>query len=923
MGGKCMKKWNLSYFFALVVLAMLPLAGCSGGGGATAIDTTSMKATVSGTVLDAVAPAAKAAAEVPVAQRAAATLGKVEAFDAYAKAGSAALGTADIQADGTYSGLSFTLPTKQSVILFKATLTTGIILYTLTPIDINNPPAVLTNGNLVLININRTSDAAAKAALTLLGASVTAPIPAAKTFADASSAVIASGGAVLKYTTSGLALVTATAVTVSQESCLVCHSANDVTDQVGMHQYTYDAASGTRTLKPRYLETNLAISGVTIATDATDYPVITFTVKNGSAAWTTLQPSEVTAYLGTLVPKGTVIARAGNSTNTGLVLAGQTFATDLLEMWGQAKGNSTGALGTAHLYQNGVEVFQGTPVLPVNATGVYKLTFPSKVAVAANAGAASTAFSVADFGTRATSTQRLWLQVSPTVAGMPAGSDAVTVGVGNSITDFTWGAAGGANAAVLKDAPQNQIVTIGACQKCHGYPMAGAAHASSRKDTLACVFCHSQLYTGGGSAYPLTSFIHQVHSGQSKPYDMSEITYPQPLTNCTTCHSNPNAVTLGTGDKLANWKNNATPEACLGCHTGNVKGAPAPNSHTVGIPGSGCVVCHTAANVTSVHTVATAAKNVPEYIATMTISAPASGTYYKAGETPTVTVTLKNADGSAVPSTIYTTTKHAAGTTVAGVLSKATLAVAGPRANAIPVLTKAAITLSPTTNLPGQSQSLFPDATDANIKTTTSGFSYKLNAIPANATSGTYVVRFIAQNYGYVSDTNYKIDSTAQALIQIGTATVEQKIAGATCVDCHGTGTLGAHDARHSVPFDTDSCNTCHDKSGNHANPINNRVHAIHSASPTGDALGLNWGEVTYPQGTPSFVAPGTTTPTFTVYSTGRVQTVAGAPRCIGCHTGTSGTGIAWKGSISQNTCSGCHVSKTGVLNHFKQNGGI
>ncbi len=67
------------------------------------------------------------------------------------------------------------------------------------------------------------------------------------------------------------------------------------------------------------------------------------------------------------------------------------------------------------------------------------------------------------------------------------------------------------------------------------------------------------------------------------------------------------------------------------------------------------------------------------------------------------------------------------------------------------------------------------------------------------------------------------------------------------------------HKNDHAAPFDTDECLACHDQSGGHADPIFNRVHAIHSNDSTGDAtnytagvlnspLRRDWAEVTYPQ---------------------------------------------------------------------------
>jgi len=223
-----------------------------------------------------------------------------------------------------------------------------------------------------------------------------------------------------------------------------------------------------------------------------------------------------------------------------------------------------------------------------------------------------------------------------------------------------------------------------------------------------------------------------------------------------------------------------------------------------------------------------------------------------------------------------------------------------------------------TAGLPTQAQPLFvgtafgtPAVVDANVLTDATGFKYKLKPITADL-KGTFLLRAIFANYGYKADTDYKIDSTAFATIQVNTATADLKISGNNCVDCHGTGTLGAHDARHSVVFSTDECLSCHDKSGNHADPIDNRVHAIHAASKTGDKLNsatnvLNWFDVTYPQGQP------------TINATTGLTTATGAPRCATCHSSGNAT---YKTSVSENSCIGCHADKQGAIDHFKQMGG-
>ncbi len=663
-------------------------------------------------------------------------------------------------------------------------------------------------------------------------------------------------------------------VTLTQESCLVCHSPGDEADQAAMHQFAYDAATGTRFLKPKYNDTDLALSAISVSADAANHPVVNFTVKKGTTALTAVTAADVRVYIGTIVPAGTATDRG-------------TFDNAHIETWAMASGADL-------------------TLTPLGG-GAYS-------AVVANTfGTPTAGYRTNNYDP--TRQQRVVVRVTPTTANL--GTSVVNVNTGVGVVDLT--AVPAANtAAVLEANPQNQIVTIDACKKCHGKPLLAAAHGTPNgyRNTLLCVMCHSPLYhDAAAEEINFTKFIHEIHAAKDVAEfptrifggGYNEVTYPRPLGECTACHSNPAGIALGTGDKLANYKV-ATKEACGSCHNSATFDLTTGAGHVGGaqVNSAACALCHAAGAIDGYHTPAVAAKDVREYNVTMTLDPPANGTNYVTGEAPKVTVTLKNkSDNSAVAGTVYTTAKDAV-TVAGGGLSKAQIYVYGPRSNAKPVLTKAAATI--TNGVPKQAQPLFVDATDANIQTSATGFVYKLNPITADM-KGTYMVRATIADYGYKADDNYKIDSTAFQTIKINTTTDDQKISGNACVDCHGTGLLEAHNARHSVVFDTDECISCHDKSGNYADPLDNRVHAIHSATTAGDKHGIDWKDVSYPQGLRS--------------KDGAAVAVAGAPYCGGCHTGTSGAGVQWKTvSVSVNSCVACHADKPGVKDHFQQNGG-
>ncbi|MGZ8440477.1 MAG: hypothetical protein ACXWXD_06815, partial [Candidatus Deferrimicrobiaceae bacterium] len=309
------------------------------------------------------------------------------------------------------------------------------------------------------------------------------------------------------------------------------------------------------------------------------------------------------------------------------------------------------------------------------------------------------------------------------------------------------------------------------------------------------------------------------------------------------------------------------------------------------------------------------AADTPEFDVTISRTAYPNGTHYVAGDNVLVTVTLKNhADNTAVASSVYTTAQGAAGAAGGG-LRTASLYVYGPRARSIPVLatntiTDPAHTFNDNTTFATQGHSLFVGGTDLRVATDNTGFKYQLFTIPSGMTAGTYMIHFEGADYGGVTDNNYRTSSTATITIQIGTATPSLKVAGDSCLDCHGATRMhlqGSH--AHNVPFDTDDCLACHDQSTNHGDPLSNRAHAIHSSNPEGDLVQIlggsreDWALVTYPQ----------------VLRDDETGELSPGVRCLTCHN--SGN-TAYKTNPYTTPCSGCHVREgNGVLDHMRQNG--
>jgi hypothetical protein len=433
------------------------------------------------------------------------------------------------------------------------------------------------------------------------------------------------------------------------------------------------------------------------------------------------------------------------------------------------------------------------------------------------------------------------------------------------------------------------MVTTGACESCHGARIGDVGHGGGYTQYETCTHCHNANFMATEDPqFDLAFMIHRIHdkgviTTAERTFDFSEVTYPQPINNCAKCHNGPEAALAFT---------NPTRHNCNSCHeavnfatgAGHVGGAQASDAS--------CVFCHAEGGIglgpIEAHNPPLPLANLPEFNVTMTLTPPSSGTFYSVGDNVLVTVTLTDNTGAAVPSAVYTTF----GDNVSGVaggnkLRVASLYVYGPRARALPVLTTASVTLN-ADGLYGQSNSLFLGTdnvngpitnTDPQLRTDATGFKYQLLTIPDNVIAGTYMVRVRVSDYGRISDSNFRIESIAFATIQIGTATVEPKLSGDACVDCHGAGTAGFHDARHVVIWSADECLSCHDYSNNHADPLSNRVHAVHRATVTGDLADADWSHVTYPQP---------------------------ANNCLTCHTNANADTPVWR-TPNMVACGGCH----------------
>jgi len=414
------------------------------------------------------------------------------------------------------------------------------------------------------------------------------------------------------------------------------------------------------------------------------------------------------------------------------------------------------------------------------------------------------------------------------------------------------------------------MVTTSACESCHGARIGDVGHGGSYTQVTTCNNCHNVNYMAGRDPNADLAFmIHSIHSAKNFSVgDFSEVTYPQPINNCGKCHNGPDAG-------LA--YSNPTRMNCGSCHSNVDFATGAGHAGGPQTTDANCTGCHSADAIKGYHN--PPPTHTPEFDVSLNLTPPANGQFYQAGEAPLVTVTLtRHGTGAPVDPSVYTTPQDAKGA-VGGGLNVASLYVYGPRSFSVPVLATGSTTDANPANPPTQAHGLFAGGTDPLVKTDATGFKYQLMAVPQGMTAGTYMVRVRIADYGYISDTNFQLESIAFTNIQIGTSTVQHKVSGDACIDCHGAGTAPFHDARHAVVFDTDQCLACHDHSGGHADYIGNRVHAVHGASLTGDLNNRDWSEVTFPRP---------------------------ANNCITCHTDTTTNTPVWT-TPDMVACGGCH----------------
>ncbi len=270
------------------------------------------------------------------------------------------------------------------------------------------------------------------------------------------------------------------------------------------------------------------------------------------------------------------------------------------------------------------------------------------------------------------------------------------------------------------------IVETAACLQCHGVDFRG--HGGDRLSVEGCVTCHlpGSWDPHGGETVDMKVMIHKIHAGhevqsiagadgivwddpatagdesadngeyaiwgyRDNKHEWWKVGFPAVIRNCTKCHQ-------GSGEDVDNWKEVPSRVVCGSCHD-EVDFATGTN-HAGGVQDSDdmCAACHPAATIAGYHDWTTHdVRNIPEFTVDLSVSAPANGTHFMAGESPVVTVVLTDVEtGIVIDHTTMFQDDAAEGCEtdpcppMDGLFGPAYLFVHGPRAKRNPVLSTAA-----------------------------------------------------------------------------------------------------------------------------------------------------------------------------------------------------------------------------------------
>ena len=583
-----MKSNKLWYLVTLIAFALLPLAGCSGGG-ASSVKATEKgtQLTIDGKVNGTAKSTAKTAALTAIA------LNTVAVYDAQ---DGATLGSAAIDANGSFSGLTLTLPATKTILVFKATVAAGTFL-NIVPIDLSNPPtAAITGSNPISIVISQATTDIAKVVSSLLGltgdlgdAGMTLA-SVSKTYTDAAQLVVNNGGQQLAYSGAGLAL----SGRISNVALLpALDSANLAADQ--LNNMTLDGSIS-----------SVAIPG--------NNPIVSFQVTNkttgkgirGLKAFNLViaqlqpgvngSPSEWLSYMVTG-------ATSRPSTDSGYTVIDNGDGSYTVKFAKDIKGGTGGTVVyNANLTHRLMVGIRTTPSVVLQQNGTNLSNFYNEK------------YLISTF--------------------VPATPD-------------------------VAPTEQRDMTTTDACNECHGKIGVTTPHGG-RGDVKYCMMCHTAQRANGrtpststasafipivkdasgnvtsASTYvadgevsgDFVTMIHKIHMGSKLTktnYNyagvlFNDIVYPKGVDNCRQCHKGDSTGELALAPQANNWKETPSRKSCGACHD-NINFATGANAKVGGVAhlaqadDSACVDCHGVVNgfvkVEDVHASTNATPNNP------------------------------------------------------------------------------------------------------------------------------------------------------------------------------------------------------------------------------------------------------------------------------------------------------------------------
>lgn len=549
-----MKSNKLWYLVTLIAFALLPLAGCSGGG------SSSVKATEKGTQLTIDGKVDGSVAK-STAKTTALTAIAVNTVAVYNAQDGASLGTAAVDANGSFSGLSVTLPATKTILVFKATVAAGTFL-NVVPIDLSNPPtAAITGANPISIELSQRTTDIAKVVSSFLG--LTGDLgdtgmtldSVSKTYTDAAQQVVNNGGQQLAYSGAGLAL----SGKLSSAALLPALDSNSLgADQ--LNNMTLDGSIS-----------SVAIPG--------NNPIVSFQVVNkttgkgirGLKAFNLViaqlqpgangSPSEWLSYMVT-----GATSRPG--TDSGYTVIDNGDGSYTVKFAKDIKGGTGGTVVyNANLTHRLMVGIRTTPSVVLQQNGVNLSNFYNEK------------YFIKDF--------------------VPATPD-------------------------VAPTEMRDMTTTDACNECHGKIGVTTPHGG-RGDVKYCMMCHTaqrgngrtnSASTGGvftGTTYiadgevsgDFVTMIHKIHMGTrltKTGYDyagvkFNDIHYPKDIRNCRQCHKGDTAGELALAPQANNWKEKPSRKSCGSCHD-NINFATGANSkaggtaHPAQANDQFCVSCH-------------------------------------------------------------------------------------------------------------------------------------------------------------------------------------------------------------------------------------------------------------------------------------------------------------------------------------------